>query len=169
MTRGMRTTTWREIRGSFGRFLAIAAIIALGVGFFAGLRNTTTDMIATTDEYLADLKMFDYRFVSTIGFTDAELAELRKDAGVVAADGEIQKMVIYRDSLYDDDRVMAVHSITDGVNELRLTEGRMPEKPNECVLDARNYGTDRFARTRVRRTSSRGKSCFRTASMSWSD
>ncbi len=144
MTRGMRTTTWREIRQSFGRFLAIAAIIALGVGFFAGLRNTTTDMIATTDEYLADLKMFDYRFVSTIGFTDAELAELRKDAGVVAADGEIQKMVIYRDSLYDDDRVMAVHSLTESVNEVRLAEGRMPEKSDECVLDARNYGTDRL-------------------------
>ncbi|MBR5712792.1 MAG: FtsX-like permease family protein [Lachnospiraceae bacterium] len=144
MTRGMRTTTWREIRGSFGRFLAIAAIIALGVGFFAGLRNTTKDMIATTDEYLADLKMFDYRFVSTIGFTDEELEELRRDPGVVAADGEIQKMVIYRDSVYDDDRVMAVHTITYGVNELRLTEGRMPENANECVLDSRNYGTDRL-------------------------
>ena len=76
MTKGMRTTTRREIRQSLGRYLAIAAIIALGVGFFAGLRNTTADMLATADRYLADLSMFDYRLVSTVGFTEQELAEL---------------------------------------------------------------------------------------------
>ena len=73
MTRGMRTTTLREIRASLGRYLAIAAIIALGVGFFAGLRITTADMIETTNEYLSDLKLFDYRLASTIGFTEREL------------------------------------------------------------------------------------------------
>jgi len=144
MTRGMRKTTVREIRSSIGRFLAIAAIIALGVGFFAGLRITTENMIATTDEYLTDLKMFDYRFVSNIGFAEQELEELRRDSRVVTADGEIQKNVIFRDSLYGDDRVMAVHSLTTGVNELKLTDGRMPQAPNECVVDARNFGPDRL-------------------------
>ncbi len=144
MTKGMRTTTWRAIRSSLGRYLAIAAIIALGVGFFAGLRNTTTDMLATADRYLADLSMFDYRFASTIGFTEDELAALRNDPLVAAADGEIQTTVLYRDDFYGDDRVFVVHSVTDGVNTLKITEGRMPQAPDECVLDARNYGADRI-------------------------
>ena len=140
MTKGMRTTTWREIRGSLGRYLAIAAIIALGVGFFAGLRNTTERMLATTDRYLSELSMFDYRMVSTLGFTDSELSELRAAPGVVSADGEMQKTVIYYDDIYDEDRVIAVHSITDGVNALSLTAGRMPQSADECVLDSRSYG-----------------------------
>ena len=140
MTRGMRTTTRREIRASLGRYLAIAAIIALGVGFFAGLRNTTTDMIAVTDKYLKDLRMFDYRMVSTLGFTDAELMMLREDATVVAADGEIQHTVIGRIGEDADDAVYAFHSITSGVNELKLAEGRMPERADECVADVRALG-----------------------------
>ena len=144
MTKGMRTTTRREIRQSLGRYLAIAAIIALGVGFFAGLRNTTADMLATADRYLADLSMFDYRLVSTVGFTEQELAELRKDTNVVAADGEIQKMVLYHDDNYGDDRVLVVHSVTEGVNTIKITEGRLPQAPDECVMDARNYGPDRI-------------------------
>ena len=34
----MRRTTFREIKNTFGRFAAIMAIIALGVGFFSGLK-----------------------------------------------------------------------------------------------------------------------------------
>lgn len=142
MTRGMRTTTLREIRASLGRFLAIAAIIGLGVGFFAGLRITTDDMIATTDEYLAEQKLFDFRFASTIGFTDRELMLLRKDAAVIAADGEIRHEIIGRVREEGEDAVYAFHSITEGVNELKLVKGRMPESPNECVVDARGFSSD---------------------------
>lgn len=35
----MRRTTFREIKNSFGRFAAILAIIALGVGFFSGAED----------------------------------------------------------------------------------------------------------------------------------
>jgi ABC-type antimicrobial peptide transport system, permease component len=144
MTRGMRTTTLREIRASLGRYLAIAAIIALGVGFFAGLRNTTVDMIATTDKYLDELHLFDYRLVSTIGFTDNELEMLRKDPLVSAADGEISCDVIGRIGAESDECVLAFHSVTKGVNELSLRDGRMPGSPDECVVDARSSAWDRI-------------------------
>lgn len=44
-------TAFREIKTSLGRYLAILAIIALGVGFFAGLRVTRTAMISTANHY----------------------------------------------------------------------------------------------------------------------
>ena len=42
----------RSIRGSLGRYLAILAIIALGVGFFAGLRVTEPSILKTADAYI---------------------------------------------------------------------------------------------------------------------
>ena len=38
-------TTVREIRESLGRYMAILAIVALGVGFFTGLKVTKPAML----------------------------------------------------------------------------------------------------------------------------
>ena len=46
----MIKTTLREIKSSFGRYLAIMSIVALGVGFFAGLRVTTPAMVRAGDK-----------------------------------------------------------------------------------------------------------------------
>ena len=42
---------FREIKNSRNRFISIFAIIALGAGFFAGLKVTYPDMLATMDKY----------------------------------------------------------------------------------------------------------------------
>ena len=39
MVRTLLRSALREIRQSLGRYLAILAIVGLGVGFFAGLRT----------------------------------------------------------------------------------------------------------------------------------
>lgn len=80
-------TAFREIKTSLGRYLAILAIIALGVGFFAGLRVTRTAMISTADHYLKDLAMFDDRILSTLGWTEEDVDAFRKLDGVSAAEG----------------------------------------------------------------------------------
>lgn len=49
----MRRTTFREIKNTFGRFAAIMAIIALGVGFFSGLKMTKPDMVNTVSDFLS--------------------------------------------------------------------------------------------------------------------
>ena len=41
----------RSIRGSAGRFLAILLIVALGCGFYAGLRMTGPDMRVAADAW----------------------------------------------------------------------------------------------------------------------
>ena len=43
----MARTTLREIKQSLGRFLAIFAIVCLGVGLFAGLKITRQDRKST--------------------------------------------------------------------------------------------------------------------------
>ena len=55
----MRRTTFREIKNTFGRFAAIMAIIALGVGFFSGLKMTKPDMMNTISNFLDKGNFYD--------------------------------------------------------------------------------------------------------------
>ena len=79
--RGIRKTTFREIKSSFGRFLAIFGIVALGVGFFAGLKVTTEAMVETVTGYLREHRFYDLRLVSTLGF-DQENVDFLAPAGL---------------------------------------------------------------------------------------
>ena len=71
-------TIFRSIKMTLPRFLAIFAIIALGVGFFAGLKVTTPSFILTSDIYSKETCMFDFKFLSTIGFTEDDIEELSR-------------------------------------------------------------------------------------------
>lgn len=131
----MRKTTFREIKLSFGRYIAIFSIIALGVGFFAGLKVTKTAMISTTDRYISDLNLFDYRMVSSLGLTRADADYLGELSEVEYAEG-----AYYADAIVADgsrEYVSRIHSYSDKINRLSIAKGRAPENAQECVADAR--------------------------------
>ena len=137
----LRKSTLREIKNSLGRYLAILAIVALGVGFFSGIKVTREAMVKTADDYLSNHEFFDYRVVSTLGFEKKDVAALSKEAYVKSAEGSISTDVLF--SMNDDaDRVLMVHSVTDKVNQLSLESGRMPKADNECVVDYRLVDDD---------------------------
>ena len=71
-------TILRSIRMTLPRFLAIFAIIALGVGFFSGLKVTTPSFVYTADIYTKEYSMFDFKFLSTIGFEQEDIDEIAK-------------------------------------------------------------------------------------------
>lgn len=77
-------STLRDIKNSFGRWIAILLIIALGVGFFVGLRITQPSMIATGDKYINDYNLYDFRLLSTLGFTEEDVEQFRALDGVQA-------------------------------------------------------------------------------------
>ena len=62
----------RTIFGSMGRYISIMAIIALGVGFFAGVKNTKASMMETCNEYVEQQRMYDFRLISTYGYTEED-------------------------------------------------------------------------------------------------
>lgn len=128
-------TLFREIRGSLGRYLAILAIIALGVGFFSGLKICRTAMLETGDTYLREHGLFDFRLLSTMGITEETVEEIGAVVGVKKAAGAYTADVLAE--LGGSTSVLKVHSITDGISELALTEGRMPEQSGECVIDSK--------------------------------
>lgn len=134
----MRKTTVREIKNSFGRYFAILAIVALGVGFFAGLKMSMPDMHATADDYFEKLQLFDYRMLSTLGFEDSDVEAARAQADVRSAEGSVSLDIAYVDEA-GNESVMKVYSVTEDINGLSLVAGRMPEKADECVVDSNLY------------------------------
>ena len=72
----MIKTSIREVKGSFGRYVAILAIVALGVGFFSGLKVSKTAMLTTGEEYL-EAHAFHHFFRNAAGIVRASRNILR--------------------------------------------------------------------------------------------
>lgn len=117
------------------RFIAIFAIIALGVGFFAGLKVTTPSFVYTADRYTKETKMFDFRLLSTIGFDDEDIRKLSERTNCVVEGAYSADCACYFGNSVSTKTVRFL-SITNNVNTLSLESGRLPEKPDEIVVDA---------------------------------
>lgn len=128
----------RDIKKSKGRFLSIAAIIALGVAFFSGLKIAPEVMKYTADKYYDDYNLMDIRVVSTLGLTEEDLTKIKDIEGVSQSVGTytIDALADYGES----EVVLRVHGFSseDQINGLRLLEGRLPENPKECVIEDSN-------------------------------
>ncbi|WP_075721282.1 FtsX-like permease family protein [Roseburia sp. 499] len=141
MKKAFRKNIFRTIKKSLGRYMAIFAIIALGVGFFAGLKTTKPAMLKTGQEYIREQKMYDYRFLSTWGFEEEEISGIANLDGIEKAEGAYWEDFIYLNEAGEESCLKAL-SITTQVNQLIVTAGRMPERAEECVVDAYYYSGD---------------------------
>ena len=134
----MRKSTFREIKQSFGRYFAILAIIALGVGFFAGLKVTKPVMLNSANAYLTEKQFYDYRLLSTLGFEEEDVEALAAKEGVRAAEGAVSLDILFEDAA-GNEGVIKAHSLPENINGLRLLCGRMPQEADECVVDSLLY------------------------------
>lgn len=144
----MLKLTLRQIRGSLGRFLAIAAIVALGVGFFCGLRLTKTAMVHTLDDYAETHRMYDFRLVSTIGFDEADAQSLAADARVATCEGEksADALASVADGAAKPCRFLSLPAQIDLPG---LKYGRLPQTADECLADGLLYSEKDLGKTVV--------------------
>ena len=122
----MRKNLRQSIVKSFGRYIAIVAIIALGSGLFVGLLMTKADMVATGQEFMDNQDMFDLRMVSNYGWTEAYVEGFVKLDGIRDAEGLIYMDFIARLGDSQDDSVYRFYSIPERLNRIALRGGRMP-------------------------------------------
>lgn len=134
----MKKTTLREIRQSLGRYLAIFAIVALGVGFFAGLKITKAVMIESANDYLQEYQLFDYRLLSTLGFQEEDVQALRQKEHVRAVEGAVEADILYLNET-GNEGVLKAHTLLEQINGVKLTAGRIPQSPWECIVDSNRY------------------------------
>ena len=66
----------KEIKNTYKRFLSILVMAFLGVGFFAGMRAASPDMVDTIDKYFKDSNVYDIEVVSTLGLTNEDIKAL---------------------------------------------------------------------------------------------
>jgi putative ABC transport system permease protein len=60
------------------------AIIALGVGFFAGIKATVPSMYNLARTYTDEQELMDYRLVSTVGFDEDDIKAVKNTDGVTS-------------------------------------------------------------------------------------
>lgn len=131
----------REIRKSFGRFFSIFAIVAIGVAFFAGVKASAPLMKETADAYFDEYNLQDIQVYSTLGFVDEDIDELRKIEGIegVHATNSVDAVFMMDTTEYVY-KIMTLpedmsESNKDYINQAVLVEGRLPESPDECVVE----------------------------------
>ncbi len=145
MVRALVKSSLREIRHSLGRYLAIMAIVGLGVGFFAGLRMAQPSMMVTGVDYLRELNLYDYRLLSTLGFTDGDVESFAGLDGVAAARGSVSTEFLWRAG-EGEDRVLMAHALVEDINEPSLVSGRLPQAPDECLGDVNHFAEEDIGR-----------------------
>lgn len=144
MTKALLKNTFKEIKNTKARFISIMAIIALGVGFFAGIKATAPSMNEMAKNYYNDTNLMDFRIVSTVGFDEEDIKEVKNTDGVAdvmpsyffdvivnTGDSGIPVRVIAFPEKYEDNELL---------NELILVDGRMVEKSGEILIEKGNFG-----------------------------
>lgn len=134
----MKKTTLREIRQSLGRYLAIFAIVAMGIGFFAGLKITRQVMITSANAYLEEKQLYDFRLLSTLGFEEEDVQTLSSKEDVRFVEGAVAADILYFNQQGNED-VIKAHSLLQNINGLEVVAGRLPQQATECVVDANLY------------------------------
>ncbi len=122
-----------KIKKQLGRFVSLILIVALGAAFFAGVRETSSDMIKTLDEYYDETNLLDFRIVSTMGLTDDDLNAINKleNAYIVEENYSYETVI--------DGDATKIYGITENINNVILTDGNMPSDNNECLVMEGSY------------------------------
>ena len=131
----MRRNLRQSIVKSFGRYIAISAIIALGAGLFVGLLMTKRDMVETGQIFMDQQNMFDLRMISNYGWTEEYVEEFASLPGVEDAEGVFYTDLIAKTGEDAEDAVYRFYTLPEHMNMVALRGGRMPETDNECLAD----------------------------------
>ena len=134
MKSAVKKNFFREIRSSRGRFFSIMFIAAMGVSFLSGIKAAEPDMRASLDNYYDRTKLFDVRVQGTLGLTDDDLKAIEALPGA-----EHVEAVRTQDVLYDlngSQNVLRFTSLYKDMNIVNVENGRLPEKKDECAIDA---------------------------------
>ena len=132
MKKALMKDSVKEIKNTYRRFLSILLMAFLGVGFFAGIRATSPDMVDTIDNYYDEQNVYDIQVLSTLGLTEEDLNEISKVENVEEAIGTYEndgKVEI------DNTEIITKVMCVEDINKPELLEGKLPENQDECVVE----------------------------------
>ena len=124
----------REIKKSYKRFISILLMAFLGVGFFAGIRASSPDMLDTIDTYYKNQNVYDIQVLSTLGLTSDDINAISKIENVEHVDGNFE--TDGQIEVGNKEVIAKVMSLND-FNTPVLIDGSLPSAKNECVVEER--------------------------------
>ena len=122
----------KEIKNTYKRFLSLLLMAFLGVGFFAGIRATSPDMVNTIDTYYKQQKMYDIQVLSTLGLTEDDINSIKQIDGVDIVEGTYETDGIVE---LENKEIITKVLCVDELNQPLLVEGELPQNSNECVVE----------------------------------
>lgn len=134
MKKALHKDNFMMVRKTLPRFLSIFFIVALGVAFFSGVRVTEPDMKLTADAQFDESRLMDLRVLGTMGITEKDVKAVREISGISVAEPSYSVDTICK--LNDTEKVLKVMAATDRLNQIKVTESRMPKSNSECLVDS---------------------------------
>ena len=126
---------FREIWGTKGRFVSMLLITMLGATLVTGIRATAINMRDAANAQYQAGNLYDLQLRSPVGFSQEAVDEIR------AVPGVYRVMPSFIVDVYIDARevrrAMRVYSLPDGINNIRIVEGRLPAAYNEIAVELR--------------------------------
>ena len=132
MKRALLKDSIKEIKNTYKRFLSILVMAFLGVGFFAGMRAASPDMVDTIDQYYKESQVYDIKILSTLGLTNddidaiSEIDEIENTVGTYETEGKIE---------IDNKEIITKIMSVEKLNKPILLQGNLPKTQNECVVE----------------------------------
>lgn len=122
----------KEIKNTYKRFISILLMAFLGVGFFAGMRVASPDMVDTIDRYYKDNQVYDIQILSTLGLTNDDIEAISKienietTVGTYEIDGKLE---------IENKEVITKIICMEELNQPILLQGELPKNQDECVVE----------------------------------
>ena len=132
MKKALLKDSVKEIKNTYKRFISILLMAFLGVGFFAGLRATSPDMLRTIDNYYKEQNVYDIQIVSTLGLTSKDIEEISKIENV----DKVSKSYEIDGKIDIENKEIITKFITiEDLNKPVLLNGKMPQSQDECLVE----------------------------------
>jgi putative ABC transport system permease protein len=126
--------TIRNIGAKKISFLSIISIMMLGVGGLLCIFNLERTMHESANNTYNLHNFMDFELVASMGISEEDVEEIKKVEGVEEAEGVYHLTgMLKTDSLVDS---VSIVSKTTKINKSTLVAGKLPEKENECALNA---------------------------------
>lgn len=132
MKKALIKDSLREIKKTYKRFISILLMAFLGVGFFAGIRASSPDMVDTIDTYYKNQNVYDIQVMSTLGLTNDDIDAISQIEGVESVDGSFETDGQIE---IENKEVIAKVLSLNNFNTPVLIEGSLPVAQNECVVE----------------------------------
>ncbi len=130
MQKILRKRVWRSLKSNAFRYLALGALIVLGMYLIVSLVGAADTVIAGVNEKAEENCLEDGEFQLFLPLTDVEIKEFT-DRGI-----QLEQMFCL-DFKLEDESVVRVFRNREQINRIDLDKGRLAEGEGEAVLEKR--------------------------------